>query len=668
MIEHAAHSPRALIATELRKQSTVIKPRKYSPVRTLVHLFAAGLCVLTLASPAAVARTKETWIKVRTNNFLLVGNASEKEIREVAVRLEQFRDGFTRLLTGFRFTTAASTTVLVFKSNESFDPYKPVYQGKRNNVAGYFQSGEDVNYITLTTEQLSEDPYETIFHEYVHLLLHNTLRNVPPWLDEGLAEYYRTFDLSDSGRKVLLGKLIPAHLRMLRNGPLLPVETLVNVDRKSPYYNERDKTGIFYAESWALVHYLILGGDRRRQQQVGAFLELLRGGAKADKAFEQAFGADYEALGNELKAYFQRPTFPVQVVTLPERLPDRSNLDSVRISEAESYAYLGDLLLHIDRLDEASTILARAIALNPKLAMAHASLGLVRVKQRRFDEAIVELRKAQVIDPNNFLTHYYYAFALSRSVMDESLTVSNYAPHIAERMREELRLAIELNPAFPESYVLLAFINLTREQQLDESIQLVRHALSLAPGRDDYVFVLAQLYMRKQDFNTARQVLQPMLREGADETIRQSGITLLNSMNKIEQQLERLRAAMDSESDLLDDTSERKEPSLEMFLRKPQKGEQRVQGFLDRVDCTPGKILFLIDALGQRLTLHASRLERVRFITFAEGVGREMTCGQRRPPNPVIVTYLPVKDTRTRIDGEMVAVEFVPPGFQLQNP
>jgi tetratricopeptide (TPR) repeat protein len=495
------------------------------------------------------------------------------------------------------------------------------------------------------------------------------VRNVPPWFDEGLAEYYRTFDVSDSGRKVALGRLIPAHVRLLRNEPLLPLQTLVNVDRKSAYYNERDKTGIFYAQSWALVHYLILGGDRRRQQQIGAFLELLRDGAKADKAFQRAFNADYETLGNELKAYLSRPTFPAQVISLPERLPYRSDVDCVQISDAESRAYLGDLLLHIDRVDEASTLLEEAVRQDPKLPLARASLGLVRVRQKRYGDAIIQLRKAEALDPKNFLSHYYHAFALSRSVMDDSLTVTDYAPEVADLMRRELERAIELNPAFPESYVLLAFINLTREQQLDESIQLVRHALSLAPGRDDYVFVLAQLYMRKQDFNTARQVLQPMLREGADETIRQSGITLLNSMNKIEEQLQRLRAATKSQEEQQNgDSMSSKEPSLEMFLRKPQKGEQRVQGILDRVDCTPGTILFFVEATGHRLTLHASRLERVRFVTYTEGVGREMTCGQRQPPNSVIVTYLPAKDPRMRSDGEMVAVEFVPPDFQLQNP
>ena len=34
------------------------------------------------------------------------------------------------------------------------------------------------------------------------------------------------------------------------------------VDRDSPLYNERDKAGVFYAESWALLHYLLLGRER----------------------------------------------------------------------------------------------------------------------------------------------------------------------------------------------------------------------------------------------------------------------------------------------------------------------------------------------------------------------------------------------------------------------
>jgi tetratricopeptide (TPR) repeat protein len=290
------------------------------------------------------------------------------------------------------------------------------------------------------------------------------------------------------------------------------------------------------------------------------------------------------------------------------------------------------------------------------------------VKQKRFGDALVHLKKAEAADPTNYLVHYYHAFALSRAVMDERLTVTNYESQSVDIMRDELRRAIELNPAFSDSYTLLAFINLTREEQLDESIELVRHALSLSPGRDDYVFVLAQIYVRKQDFETARQVLQPMLRDNADETIRQSATTLVSSIKKIEEQLERLKAAnkLAEENGVpsAQGNDALKEPSLESFLRKPQKGERRVRGYLNRVECAPGTVLFFVDAGGESLTFHATRLERVRFVTFTSDIGREMVCGQRRPPNSVVVTYRPLKE----FNGEIISVEFVPSDFELQSP
>jgi len=639
----------------------------YRTTRVIQYLIRVCLVLLIAHCTPGFAEAKDTWTKVRSNNFLLVGNANEKDIREVAVRLEQFRDGFARLLTGFRFNSAAATTVVVFKSNQAFDPFKPVYQGRPGNVAGYFQSGQDVNYITLTTEQLANNPFRIIFHEYVHLLLHNTVRDLPLWFDEGLAEYYSTFDLADDGRKVWLGKVIPAHLQLLRDEPLLPLQTLLAVDRKSSYYNECDKNGIFYAQSWALVHYLILGNERKRQRQIGTYLQLLHAGANPEKAFQDAFHTHYQSLGNELRAYVQRSIFPEQVVSLPQQLKSRVDIDSAPISEAEARAYLGDLLLHIDRLREAGVFLEQALALDAKLPLAHASLGVVRVKQRRFGEAITHLKKAEAANPSNYLIHYYLAFALSRSVMGEGLTVTNYAPEVLETMRVELREAIRLNPEFPESYALLAFVNLVREEKLDESIGLVRHALSLAPERDDYLFVMAQLFMRKEDFNTARRVLQPLLRKNADATIRQSAFTLLNSMDKIEEQLNRLRAAREAAeaAGQEDRSGEMKEPSLELFLRKPQNGEHRVQGFLNRVECGAGSTLFSIDAGGQSLTLHASHLERVRFVTYTAGMRGEMTCGTRRPPNAVVVTYRPESEIRIGSVGEVIAIEFVPTDFHL---
>src|SRR5829696_3864051 len=132
----------------------------------------AALVVL-LAAQAAAA--KDTWTSVRSQNFFLVGNASEKEIRQVATRLEQFREVFTKLFTNINFNTPVPTTVVVFKSDGSYKPFKPLADGKTVAVDGYFQPGEDVNYITLTTERGAETSYSIIYHEYVHLLVNNSL-------------------------------------------------------------------------------------------------------------------------------------------------------------------------------------------------------------------------------------------------------------------------------------------------------------------------------------------------------------------------------------------------------------------------------------------------------------------------------------------------------------
>jgi len=153
---------------------------KRQPLRSFVVSVAFTFVIIGLSHQSAQAR--DNWIKVSSKNFTLIGNASEKEIRQVATRLEQFRDVFTRLFTTAKFDTPVPTTVIVFKSMGSYKPFNP------GNNAGYFQKGEDVNYITLTTDA-TQNPFSVIYHEYVHLLLENTSGNVPTWFNEGLAEY-----------------------------------------------------------------------------------------------------------------------------------------------------------------------------------------------------------------------------------------------------------------------------------------------------------------------------------------------------------------------------------------------------------------------------------------------------------------------------------------------
>src|SRR6185295_5243573 len=109
-----------------------------------VCFLALVFCLLTVLPANNPVSAKDNWLSVRSKNFFLLGNASEKEIRQVAVQLEQFREVFSRLFSRANFNSPVPTTVIVFKSDSSYRPFKP-----GPNTPGYFQAGQDVNYITL---------------------------------------------------------------------------------------------------------------------------------------------------------------------------------------------------------------------------------------------------------------------------------------------------------------------------------------------------------------------------------------------------------------------------------------------------------------------------------------------------------------------------------------
>ena len=641
-------------------------------------------CLLLAIHVHAFAAAKDTWTSVRSKNFYLIGNASEKDIRQVAMRLEQFRDAFTHLFSGMRFNSSVPVTVIVFKSDGSYKPFKPLYQGKPANIAGYFQSGPDVNYITLTTEQRVDSPYRKIFHEYVHLLVKNTIGRVPVWFDEGLAEYYSTFDVTDHDRKVVLGKIVENHVLYLREQKMMPLRALLAVEHDSPEYNERNKQSIFYAQSWAFVHYLIQGNNGQRKTELGVFLNLLRAGKPLDVAFRQAFQTDFPAMEKELRDYVQRDSFMTSVATFERKLEFDAGVQSAPLREAEAEGYLGDLLLHLGRTSEAAERLQAALALDANLAMANSSLGLLRMHEGKFAEAKQLLERAVAADSQNYLVHYNYAYALSHEGMDEQKTVSSYPPETAEKMRAELKKAIALAPNYTESYRLLAFINLVTDEELDESITLLQRALTLSPGRQDLGLMLAQLYLRKNDFKAARQLLEPLARgaQSNDEEARwqqakaQSLLKNISLMEEaraarfdgqeVEARTQSPTAKTSAPQTPVDEKAMRRAALMEA-LRKPRMGEAQARGMFIGVECAPRSVTLLIKTGDRVLKLHTNDLTRVEFKTYAANVRGDITCGPRHGAEPTIVTYRPAKDARAEVEGEAVAVEFLPKDFDLNQ-
>jgi len=409
------------------------------------HLFRALFLSLILFCCTPIS-AKDNWLSVKSKNFTLIGNASESDMRKVATKLEQFRQALSVIFPKLQVDTPIPTTVIIFKADDSFRPFKPRYKGKINDkVGGYFLTGPEMNYIVFANENRGdENPYDIIFHEYEHFIVRNNLFRLPAWLDEGLAEFYSSFEISDKDQKGTLGSPISRHVYNLRNATMVPLKTLFSVDHKSPYYNESSKAGIFYAESWALVHYLILGNDQKRQSQLIKFIDLIQNDVPTEQGFREAFQADYQTLEDELRPYLNRSLYPVVRVNFKQRLSTDHDIVVRPISEAEAEYYLGDLLLQSNRLEEAESHLQKSVTVDAAFAAAHVALGELRSRQDRGSEASEEFETAIRLDQNNYLAHYLYGRTLYRETrLEEAI--------------KQYQTAITLNPRMGFVYLSLAY-------------------------------------------------------------------------------------------------------------------------------------------------------------------------------------------------------------------
>jgi tetratricopeptide (TPR) repeat protein len=633
--------------------------------------------ITALVLSASVAHAADKWISIRSRNFVLVGNASESSIKRVARELEEFRAGLGTLFPSVNKPSPVGTTVLVFKDDASFRPYKPLYEGKAGNVAGYFQAGEDMNFIALAADRRSP---HVVYHEFVHSLTKDTSLPLPPWASEGFAEVYSMFELS--GKDMTVGRAVAEHVLTLNRERMLPLDVLLSVGRGSPYYNEKTKQGLFYAQSWASVHYMLFGANGKWREQFVKYLNLSLNGKTAEENFREAFKTDYATLEDEIRKYIRNQVaWPAIQVKLPDKLDFDRELQVAPVSDAQAQFYLGDLLLHMSRLDVAEAQLQKAVTLDPKLSAAYASLGLLKIRDGKSDEALKFLEQAVAGDSKNHLAHFHYAFMLQR--LDDAGSDDERKSRW-NTMRTHIQKTIELAPNFTEAYGLLGYVALVSKEGIPDAENALKKAINYAPGRLDLRLRLAEL-MVANDEVPAAQTLLASLKNTGDDVIRYQSERLLDHIKNRQEYERDLRAYEEQRRQFDDGTirrivagridedeapklTRREEPAILQSdhgiveTAKPQLERAsegiRVEGVLTYVDCTSGLTLRL-RVNNAAVELHTNTPDRVEFVSYVAAVTDTIACGVIKPEVPVAVVYKRGGDRRFL--GEPLRVDFVKP-------
>jgi Tfp pilus assembly protein PilF len=655
------------------------------------RFFAAALFLFAafVLTPQSVS-AKDDWLQVRSKNFYLIGNASEKDIRKVATKLEQFRETFRQVFARAKLDAPIPTNVVVFKSDSSYKPFKPIRaDGKTDNfIAGYFQPGEDVNYITLSVEGEDADTYGTIFHEYVHFIIETNFgkSEVPPWFNEGLAEYYQSFAIEED-QKVKLGLPQNNHLALLQQNKLIPLDTLFKISNYALLQNANHSRSIFYAEAWALIHYLVQSG---KAEGLDKFLGLVLSGVPPEKAFQDAFQIAYADMEKELKKYVGQNTYKYNMLTFKNKLVFDNEMSVSPLGEAESNAYLGDLLYHTNRPDDAEVLLQKTLALSPDSSIANTTLGMVKIRQRKFDDAKKYLEKAIAGDQKNHLALYRYAYLLSRDGRDEFGYVASFPKESTAKMRDLLKKAIVINPSFTESYELFAFISLVNNEEMDEAARYLQKALKYQPGNQRYTLRLAEIIARQGKYAEAAAMAEKLAKTAGEADIKSKAENLLSNLRQREEQLKQYETAKANFETsgggrpVLRKVPLEKEPTLEEMekraaeanlvsinqaLRKPAVGETRVMGHILNVSCAPQPVVYTIKTDAETFKLSSKDFQGLSLNTFDSQIegSVEVGCDAKISSVLAVLTYKPKADARKLVRGQLVAVEFVPKSFRMMD-
>jgi Flp pilus assembly protein TadD len=467
-----------------------------------VALLAFVLAAVTTAPPSIARAAKlweRDWREIKTAHFVIASALPEKRSVELAEELEHFR-----------------TVVMMISKREAADAFEEriptnIYvlpkaipdlglDGRR--VGGYMHPGMRANYAVIM--EAGDYASVALKHEYVHFLTHNHGAQLyPPWFDEGTAEVLSTLTVHNG--IIEYGKPMPERVAILTHLSWMSFPKLLTYrDTQSVGI---DQLGQFYAQSWLLMQYLMIGREGHSfTADATDFLRRTEAGQPQLESFEAAFGIDPDHLKSMLEAYTRKMHyFRSTPVNLPAVEPQIRKMGVDEVA-----AGLGLLALIHENFGPAETYYAAALAANPNNASALAGMGDVHKHAGRFDEAERSYALAVAAEPGNANHELDWGeYFLHRAGAADAGSDEHHAFLI--EARKHFARSFKINPQNPETLDQNALTYLFEGKDSSKAVASLEAAYDLLPSNEQIQGDLAAAYVSTGQTDLARQMLRRLL-------------------------------------------------------------------------------------------------------------------------------------------------------------
>lgn len=561
----------------------------------------ALLLVITGAVVASGVEPRKNWTEVSSSHFTVITDAGEVQGRRIAVHFERMRailrEAYPRLESNSDFLVV----ILAIKDKKEFRALEPASYLEKGSLTlhGFFLRASEKNYILMRLDAEGGNPYAIVNHEYTHFLLSVFGESMPLWLNEGLAEFYESTEIYN--RDIVLGKPNQQHLLLLREETLLPLAELFIVDRHSPYYLDKKKGSLFYAESWALTHYLAQRDYTDGTSKIANYVQLTSDKNDPVAAGTRTFG-DLKKLQSSLQAYVNQTSFRHFQTTM--RQADDLEFNATPISATEADAAKADFLAQNGRTEEADLLVKDVLRKNPNDIWAQETKAFVKLAAE-------------------------------------------------ERQEEELRSAIAGEFPSAAAYDRLAFFLWDRSKHLEEASALEAKAIELAPDNVEYRIHLAKILLARGNSKAAVDVLQHAdgLAKNPDE---QRKLEHLLTETVGYASTEETPKPLESHTADVTTAPRSEDPQIHDRERTQTEVHRLIVGTIKAVHCDSANLDLVVVSSGKTVSMHAENYYKIEF-TARFSMAHDLNPCEDLENRPAKVEY--VEPTRLSDRSTLIAVE-----------
>jgi len=208
-----------------------------------------------LPKPPKTATSLPSKFSQRVSQFVFVSDFELKTDQPIFRELSDLREQVLKELQLPAPPASALIHVYLFEDRERYEQFMLARYPSLPRRRAFFvaqprgmSSTDDLLVYTFWGDHIRQD----LRHELTHALLHSVLKDVPLWLDEGLAEY---FELPPETKGINR-----QHVLLLNRDGLKPdlprLEQFTQVEQMNPAE---------YREAWAWVHYILRGNPEARK-------------------------------------------------------------------------------------------------------------------------------------------------------------------------------------------------------------------------------------------------------------------------------------------------------------------------------------------------------------------------------------------------------------------